>query len=76
MDDISFSQIFGSILVIVMWVLSVVVALRIGEVQGYDKCLKSIRKHKADRRQHMKQKADNKKPVDCEVDYIYGADRR
>lgn len=64
MDDISFSQIFGSILIIVMWVLSVVVALRIGEAQGYDKCLQSIRKHKADRRQQMKQKANNKKPVD------------
>ena len=60
----SFSQIFGSILIIVMWVLSVVVAIRIGEAQGYDKCLKSIRQHKADRRQHMKQKSDSKKPVD------------
>ena len=60
----SFSQIFGSILIIVMWVLSVVVAIRIGEAQGYDNCLKYIRKHKADRRQQMKQKADDKKPVD------------
>lgn len=63
MDDVTFSQIFGSILVIVMWVLSVVVAFRIGEVQGYDKCLKSVRKHNANRRQHMKQNADNKKSI-------------